>query len=78
MVSKKITHDWDQNYSGLISYSNYLFSQISLLLQISEIKYAACHQIMAHYDEVAVCSKLVLNFESTKICVILACSFESF
>ena len=24
---------------------------------------AACHQIMADFDDLAVCSKLVLNFE---------------
>ena len=40
-----------------------LFSRNSLLLEIKEIKYAVCHQIMADCDDVAICSILVLNFE---------------
>ena len=39
IVSKKITHDWDQNYSRIISPLKYFFSRISLLEEVRGTKY---------------------------------------
>ena len=39
IVSKQITHDWDQNYSRLISPLKYFFGQISLLEKVIGTKY---------------------------------------
>ena len=37
--------------------------KVRIEILITGTKIAACHQIMAECDDLAVCSKLVLNFE---------------
>ena len=38
-------------------------TKVRIEILMNGTKIAACHQIMANFDDLAVCSKLVLNFE---------------
>ena len=45
--------------------------KVRMEILMTGAKIAACHQIMADCDDLAVCSKLVLNFEKHEyLCII--------